>query len=93
MAYRNPRCSLDEIVEPEGHQCLPKLRERVGGEDHGGVLVAPASEPLRVKMVSMKMADVEVVGCSERRMIEKVVPRVWEPARVVRRVEPRVAKD
>ena len=93
MVYRNPRSGLDEGVEPKAHQRLPKLRERVGGENDGGILVAPASEPLRVKMVSVEMADVEVVGRPKGLMIKAVISRVWEPACVVRRIEPRITKD
>ena len=93
MVYRNPRCGLDEGVEPEAHQRLPKLRERVGGEDDGGILAAPASEPLRVKMVSVEMADVEVVGRPKGLMIKAVISRVWKPACVVRRIEPRITED
>lgn len=44
-------------------------------------------------MVTVKVADVEVVGRPKSRMIETVISRVREPARVVGRIKPRVTED
>ena len=93
MAHRDARLRLDKRVETELLEGLLELWERVGGEDNHSILVAVGLEPLGVEVVSMQVTDVEVVGGSQRGMVELVVSRIWEPAGVIRRIEPGVTQD
>jgi len=93
MAHRDARLRLDKRMESEPLEGLFELRKRVGGEDDHRILVAVGVEPLRVEVVSMQVADVQVIGGTQGGMVEFVVSWIWEPARVIRRVEPGVAQD
>ena len=93
VSHRDAGLGLDKRMEPERLEGFLELWEWVGRENHHRVLVAVGLEPLRVKMVSMQVADVEVIGGTQGGMIELVVSRVWEPACVIRRIEPGVAQD
>jgi hypothetical protein len=80
-------------MEPEPLESLLELWEWIGGEDDHSVLVAVGLKPLRVEVVSMQVADVQVIGGSKGGMVEFVVPGIREPARVIRRIEPGVAQN
>ena len=93
VAYRDARLRLDKRMESEPLEGLFELRKRIGGEDDHRILVAVGLEPLRVEVISMQVADVQVISGTQGGMVKLVVSWVWEPARVVRRVEPGVAQD
>jgi hypothetical protein len=80
-------------MESKPLESLLELWERVGGEDDHRVLVAVGLQPLRVEMIPMQVADVEVIGGPEGGVVELVVSGVREPAGVIRRIEPGVAQD
>ena len=93
VAHRDARLGLDKGMEPELLKGFLELWEWVGRENHHRVLVAVGLEPLRVKMVPMQMADVEVIGGTQGGMVELVVSRIWEPSCVIRRSEPWITQD
>ena len=93
MAHRDAGLRFDKRMKTELLESLLEFRERVGGENDHRVLVAVGLEPFRVKVVPVQVADVEVIGGAEGGMVELVVSWIWEPACVIRRIEPGVAQD
>ncbi|NBW31915.1 MAG: hypothetical protein EBR48_04675 [bacterium] len=49
-------------MESEPLEGLFELRKRVGGEDDHRILVAVGLEPLRVEVISMQVADVQIIS-------------------------------
>ena len=84
---------LDEPPEAEVVELVAEVVDRVVGQDDGRVLRAVLAQPVRVEVIVVEVADVEVVGAADRPRVDPVVGREREPRPEVGGVEPRVAQD